>query len=238
MQIDELYPGGPRFYQKAPVFKLGTDSVLLAHFTNTARAKRAVDLGTGAGVLSVLLSGREPGLQIDAIDILPEAVSLTAQNAELNAFKDRIFPHLIDIRQIQGSLPAGAYDLAISNPPYFPAGSGKQAPQEARAHARDESLCTLDHLCAAAAYLLRWGGRFTLVHRPERLSEICCAMTHHGIEPKRLRAVALTEKHPPSLILIEGRRGGNPGLELEATLPLRDEAGGDSPEIRTIYCNK
>ena len=235
MQFDELFPGGPRFYQREPVFKLGTDSVLLAHFTNTARVRRAIDLGSGAGVLSVLLAGREAKLHMDAVDILPEAVALTAENAGLNGLEGRISPQRIDIRQIQGNLPAGAYDLAVSNPPYFATGSGKRAPEEKKACTRDETLCTLDQLCAAAAYLLRWGGRFSLVYRPERLSTLFCTMSRHGIEPKRLRTVAQRPESPPSLILVEGRRGGNPGIDLEAPLVLQDVSGEDSPEIRAIY---
>ena len=235
MQMDELWPGGPRFYQREPVFKLGTDSVLLAHFSNTARTKRALDLGSGTGVLSVLLAEKEPGLLIDCVDISPEAVELTLENARLNGFEDRIFPRLADIRSLQKTCPAGAYDLAISNPPYFQTGSGKRASKACKATARDESLCTLDELCAVAAYILRWGGRFSLVHRPERLSALFCTMSHHGIEPKRLRTVALRPDHPPNLVLVEGRRGGNPGLEWEAPLFLQTPSGEDSPEVRHIY---
>jgi len=235
MQLDYLWPGGPGFAQRGPVFKLGTDAVLLAHFTNTARVKRAVDLGCGGGILPVLLAERTPRVQIDCVDILPEAVTLTTENAAHNGLTDRIQAQLGDIRQIQDIFPAGAYDLAVSNPPYFPAGSGKRASGDALADARDEAVCTLDDLCSAAAYLLRWGGRFSMVHRPERLSELFVTMTRHGIEPKRLRMVSLTAESAPNLILAEGRRGGNSGLTVEAPLILQDEAGADSPEVREIY---
>jgi len=235
MQLDYLWPGGPGFVQRETVFKLGTDAVLLAHFTNTARAKRAVDLGCGAGILPVLLAERTTGIQIDCVDILPEAVALTTENAAHNGLADRIQARLGDIRQISDIFPAGAYDLAVSNPPYFPAGAGKRASGTALANARDEATCTLDALCSAAAYLLRWGGRFSIVHRPERLSELFVTMIRHGIEPKRLRMVALTANAAPNLILAEGRRGGNPGLIVEAPLILQDETGADSPEVRGIY---
>ncbi|MCL2563422.1 MAG: methyltransferase [Oscillospiraceae bacterium] len=235
MQIDELWPNGPKFIQRPPVFKLGTDSVLLAHFTDTSRAARAVDLGCGGGVLAVLLAGREPALTIDCVDILPEAVTLTAENAALNGLADRIRPHLADIRDIKPTLPAGAYDLAVSNPPYFPAGGGKRAKGDALADARDETLCTIDALCRTAAYLLRWGGRFFAVHRPERLGELFVAMHKHGIEPKRLRTAALTAAHAPNLVLAEGRRGGNPGLSIDPTLLLQTPDGSESAELKTIY---
>ena len=232
--FDELWPGGPRFIQREPVFKLGTDAVLLAHFAHAARQKRAVDLGSGGGVLAVLLADRAPSLQIDCVDIQPEAVALTAENARLNGFEDHIHPRLADIRALAGVLPAGGYDLAVANPPYFPVGSGKRA-QGGAGDAREEALCTLGELCGAAAYLLTWGGRFALVHRPERLSELLVAMHTAGIEPKRLRTVALTPVRAPNLILVEGRRGGNPGLTMEPPLVLQGPDGGESAEIKAIY---
>jgi len=235
MQIDDLWPDGPRFIQGTPVFKLGTDVVLLAHFTNTARMTRAVDLGSGTGVLGILLAMDTPTLTFDAVDILPEAVALTGENARLNGVGDRVIPHLADICAIRETLPAGAYDLVVSNPPYFPVGGGARAEGAEIADARDELRCSLDDLCAAAAYLLRWGGRFALVHRPERLAEIWGAMQKHGIEPKRLRTVSKAADLAPSLVLIEGRRGGNPGLVFEPPLCLQDGAGGDSAEIKEIY---
>lgn len=235
LQIDELWAGGPQFVQREPVFKLGTDAVLLAHFTNTARVKRAVDLGCGTGVLPVLLAERSSEVQVDCIDILPEAVALTEENANRNGLGARIRPQLGDIRQVRHILPAGAYDLVVSNPPYFPKGSGRRAKGEARADARDEALCTLHDLCSAGAYLLRWGGRFALVHRPERLRDVFFAMGDHGIEPKRLRMVAPSPEAAPNLILVEGRRGGNPGLVVEPPLLLQDAEGNDSPEVQMMY---
>ena len=181
MQLDDLWPGGPQFHQKAPVFKIGTDAVLLAHFTNTTRALRAADLGTGTGVVAILLALKAPNLSIDGIDILPEAVALTAENAVRNGVSDRVRAHLADLKHIKEALPAGAYDLVVSNPPYFTVGGGKRAKGDAIADARDEALCSLDDLCRAAGYLLRWGGRFALVHRPERLAELFVSMCQHGI---------------------------------------------------------
>ena len=235
MHFDDLWPNGPRFVQKPPVFKLGTDAVLLAHFTNTSRMTQAVDLGSGTGVLAILLALRTPELQIDCVDILLEAVALTTENAAHNGVSARITAHHGDIRQIRDVLRPGVYDLVVSNPPYFPTGSGARANTEGIADAREESLCTLDEICKAAGDLLRWGGRFALVHRPERLAEIIVSMHQHGIEPKRLRMVAQKAERAPSLVLIEGRRGGNPGLEIMPPLVLQDDTGSDSLEIREIY---
>jgi len=235
MHFDELWPLGPRFLQRPPVFKLGTDAVLLAHFTRTSKNEQAADLGSGTGVLAVLLAAKEPTLTVDCVDILPEAVALSTENAAENGLGDRIKAHQADLRDLKGVLDAGAYDLVVSNPPYFPVGGGKRAKGEAIADARDESLCTLDDLCRAAAHLLRWGGRFSAVHRPERLGELMVTMHHHGIEPKRLCLVSLTAERAPNLVLVEGRRGGNPGLIIEPPLLLQGPDGSDSDQIKTIY---
>lgn len=231
----EVWPGGPQFMDGEGAFKLGTDSVLLADFANISRARRLIDLGCGGGVLSLLLAARSEKVQIDGVDILPEAVSAAQKNVEMNGQGERVRIVLGDIRCHRDIFPAEAYDHVVSNPPYFPTISGKNAPDERRATARDERSCTLAELCAAAAYLCRWGGSFSLVHRPERLSEVFCAMTAAGIEPKRLRLVSHREDSAPNLVLIEGRRGGKPGLVIEPSLSLTDPDGTDSLEIRRIY---
>ena len=123
----------------------------------------------------------------------------------------------------------------MSNPPYFPVGSGALSPDPARAAARGETDCSLEELCAAAAWLLRTGGRFCLVYRPERLAELLCRMRAAGLEPKRLREICPRPGSAPSLVLAEGRRGGRPGLKIEPALVLTDGAGSESEEVRRIY---
>jgi len=231
---DELWVGGPRFAVSAEGFKLSTDSVLLAHFCRQIRAKKIMDLGCGAGVLSVLLQGSHPTADIGGVEIQPEAAALSRRNLSENGFSsDGILT--ADLRECRKYLTAGAYDLVVSNPPYFAFGSGLSAPEQSRATARDERCCTLDDLCTAAGFLCRWGGSFALVHRPERLSEIFRAMTARGLEPKRLRMVQHRADTAPILVLIEARRGGKPGLDIENPLLLCNADGSDSDEIKTIY---
>lgn len=140
-----------------------------------------------------------------------------------------------DRRVRRAVLPAGQFDLVVANPPYFAAGSGYTSPNPVRAHARDERTCTMQDICTAMAYLTRWGGSAALVHRPERLSELLCALTAAGLEPKRLRTVARTADAAPSLVLVEARRGGKPGLRILPPLALCAPDGTDSEEIRRIY---
>ncbi|MBQ9413285.1 MAG: methyltransferase [Oscillospiraceae bacterium] len=235
--FDTLWENGPRLLPAGPAFPLSTDSVLLGDFAASVRGKALLDLGCGGGVLTVLLGVSHPGASLHAVELLPEAAERCRENLRLNGLSDA---GVItgDLRSYRSWWRAGSFDLAVSNPPYFPAGSGLSAPVPARAQAREERSLTLDELCAAAGWLLRWGGAFALVHRPERLSELCCAMTAAGIEPKRLRLVQHRADAAPNLILMEGRRGGRPGLRLEPPLILTGPDGGDSPEVRRIYHRK
>ncbi len=230
----ELWPGGPVFCPE-PGAPLGTDSVLLADFVRAAGAKRGIDLGCASGILSLLLLEREPGLHMTGLELREDAAAQARDNMARNGLESRSEMRCGDIRAHRALFPAGRFDLAVSNPPYFPLGSGALSPDPARAAARGETDCTMQDLCAAAAYLLRTGGRFCLVHRPERLSEVFVAMSAHGLEPKRLRFVCARAGALPSLALIEGRRGAAPGLVFEPTLLLEDENGAESAELRRIY---
>ncbi len=231
--FDELWPGGPVFFQEEGVFKLGSDSVLLSSFANLKRVDTVCDLGSGSGIIPVLLLEREKKLKIDAVEISEAAVKLAQKNFEHNEAAVRLIHG--DIKRYREILTAGFYDLVISNPPYFPANSGKSSEIESIARAREERACSIEDVIKAAAYTARWGGRFALVHRPERLSRLFCTMTEHGIEPKRLRMVQNKAGSAPSLVLVEGRRGGNPGLTIEPPLILLDNKGDDSREVRRIY---
>lgn len=232
--FDELWPGGPRFAAGGG-FRLGTDSVLLAHFINMSRVRRCADLGSGAGVLSVLLALKNPDARIDGVEIQPGSAQAGHENLLINGLEGRCRVITGDLREHRSLLEAGAYDLVVSNPPYFPVGSGKAAPDPGRAAEREERSCTLAELITAAAYLCRWGGSLCLVHRPERLSELFCTMSGAGIEPKRLRLVSAREGSAPSLVLVEGRRGGRPGLTIEPPLVLFAPDGGESDEVKMIY---
>lgn len=183
----------------------------------------------------LLLLERAPGLYMTGLEIVPEAASLARENMALNGFETRGEIITGDIREYRALFRAGSFDLVVCNPPYFPQGSGALPSDADRAAARSELLCTLPELCAAAAYLLHTGGRAFFVHRPERLSELLVCMTAAGLEPKRLRLVCRDASAAPSLVLVEGRRGGKPGLTVEPSLCLYDADGSESAAYKRIY---
>lgn len=198
---------GPYTLAQSPdCFPLGRDSLLLGGFATVRPRWRVCDLGCGSGVLSLLLLGREPALALSAVDCDAAAAALCRENLRRNSLEGQVLTG--DLRS-PGLLPAGQFDLAVSNPPYFPLGSGGDG-----GGARMEHGCTLDELCAAAGRLLRSGGRFALVHRPERLADLFAALRSHGLEPKRLRLCHHSPAHPPFAALLEALRQGRPGLEV------------------------
>lgn len=233
-EFNELWPGGPVF-APAPHAPLCTDSVLLADFVRPGRAERGIDLGCASGILALLLLRRAPGLHMTGLELREDAAALARENLERNGLSDRGEALAGDIREHRRLFRAGSFDLAVANPPYFPAESGALSPDPARAAARGEVSCSLEELCAAAEWLLHTGGSFCLVHRPERLAELFACMSGHGLEPKRLRLVCPRHDRAPSLVLVEGRRGGRPGLVIEPALILADTDGGESAEIKRIY---
>ena len=231
---ETLWPGGPRFMQAAHV-RLGTDSVLLADFVNPAGARRGIDLGCASGINMLLLLTRAPALTLTGLEIVPEAAALARENMALNGLSERAGVVTGDIRDHRTLFRAGSFELLVCNPPFFPRGSGALPQDRDRAAARSELLCTLPELCAAAAYLLCTGGRACFVHRPERLSELLGCLAAAGLEPKRLRLVCKNEQSAPSLVLVEARRGGRPGLTIEPALYLQNPDGTESAVYRRIY---
>ena len=230
----KLWEGGPVFAQ-APHFKLSTDSVLLADFVNTASARRGIDLGCASGAISLLLLAKSEKLHMTGLELVEQAAGLFEENMAANSLEERSASVCGDIRQHRQLFRAGSFDLAVANPPYFSPRSGFVSPAEGRGSARSETDCSLEELCAAAAFLLRTGGSFSLVYRPERLAELFCAMSEAGLEPKRLRMVCHKASSAPSLVLVEGRRGAKPGLKAESSLILCNADGSESDEYRRIY---
>ena len=234
MDLKSLWPDGPLFSQPKDGFGFTTDSVLLADFACRQSFRRCCDLGSGIGVLTLLIADACPDALVEAVEIQPRWAELSRQNIAANGMEGRVNVITGDLREHRSMFVPGSFDLVVSNPPYFPAGSGKTA-QGAFAIAREERCCTLADVVRAGAYLLKTGGRFCIVHRSERLAELMCAMTHAGLEPKRLRLIQHSRGSKPKLVLAEGRRGASPGLDVLPPLILKDDLGSDTPEARRIY---
>ena len=216
-------------------FPLGTDSVLLADFVRLPPSASVADLGAGVGTLGLLLCARHLDCRVDGVELQSPAVEAAQDAIRENGMEGCVSVVQGDLRQIADFSPAGRYDAVVSNPPYFPAGSGASAASEALALARTELGCTLADVCRAAAWLLHWGGCCFLVHRPERLCDLVTELRGNRLEPKRLRLVRHRPDALPCLVLLESRLGGKPGLTIGPDLLLRDADGRESEEYQRIY---
>lgn len=231
--MEETLWNGVRLCHGAAGFPLSTDSVLLANFVRLPKHAAVADLGSGCGTLGLLLCASNPDCHVTGIELEEHAHQMAMENIRRSALIERMESLHGDVREIRRLLPAGAFSCVVSNPPYFAAGSGRQS--MLRSAARSEATLPLTALCEAAAYLLPEGGRFALVHRPERLCDLFCALRGSGIEPKRIRFVRHDITSAVCLVLLEGRRGGKPGISYEPDLIEFTTDGTESEDYRAAY---
>ena len=211
-------------------FPLSTDSMALAAFTRLPRRARVLDLGAGCGTLGVLLCAKDPGCTVTGIELDRQAHATVQTNIDANRLGDRLSSICADFTQIDSFVPAGSFDVCLSNPPYFTAGFLSSSTPLAR----HEQACTLDGLMKSAAYSLKFGGDFYLVHKPERLAEIFATACAYKLEPKRLCLVRHKEGGSISLVLVQCRKGAKPGLIWEEAA-LFNKEGQPTEYYREIY---
>lgn len=216
-------------------FRMSTDSMVLADFCRIRPGSRVLDLGCGCGTLGLLLLGADETLRVCGIEIQEAAARQAQENAEENGFSDHLHILCGDLRQTHAQIAPGSFDCVLSNPPYYPPGSGYLHAQDSLCAARSEICCPFDALCAAAARALRWDGRFFLVHKPERLVDLMTGLRAARLEPKRIRFVRHRAGSSVNLVLIESRLGGRPGLQYEPDLFLYEQTGELSAAGRRIY---
>ena len=209
-------------------FPLSTDSMILADFVKLPKNAAVLDLGSGCATLGLLLCARDPGCTVTGIELDGQAHTAALQNIARNGLEPRLFSICADLRTMPWQ--PGHFDVCVSNPPYFSGG----ARHSRNPSARQEDTCTPRELFTAASNALRWGGDFFLVHKPERLAQLCHEASAAGLEPKRLRLVRHRPGAPISLILLSCRRGGKPGLQIDE-LTLHNTDGSPTGDYRRIY---
>ena len=205
--------------QKTQGFRFSIDAVLLAHFIQPAARHHVLDLGTGSGVIPHLIAARNPGVQIDAMELQPEIADMARRSVAYNQLTEQIQIIEQDITRMPKEYQQ-QYDWVTSNPPFFPVGTGKQNPNPQIALARHEIACTLDQLIQSAAYCLKSRGHFALIHRAERLTDILSCCIKHKLAPYRLRMVHPALDQPANLLLLEAIKDGKNGITVLPPLPI------------------
>ena len=233
-RVDDLQ-NGLFVIQDPKKFCFGMDAVLLSGFARVKKGEVALDMGTGTGIIPILLSDRTDGEHFTGLEIQHECAEMADRSVRYNGLEDRVRIVEGDIKEAAGIFGAASFDVVTSNPPYMNDAHGIKNPGDAKAIARHEVLCTLEDVVREGTCLLRPGGRFYMVHRPRRLIEIIQTMKKHGLEPKRMKFVHPYRDREANMVLIEAVRGGGALLKAEAPVIVFDENGEYSEEIRTTY---
>lgn len=234
-RVDDLERNGYRIIQDPAKFCFGMDAVLLSGFAAVKKGGRAIDLGTGTGIIPILLSAKTPGSEYIGLEIQPEMAEMAGRSIKLNELEDKI--HIVegDICRASEIFGKAVFDTVTCNPPYMNQNHGITNPGDAKAIARHEILCTLEDVIREAAALLKPGGHFYMVHRPHRLAEMIPLMHQYRLEPKRMRMVHPYVREEANMVLLEATRGGNPWMKVEPPLVVYKEPGVYMEEIHEIY---
>ena len=234
-RIDDLQRNGYRIIQDPDRFCFGMDAVLLSGFANAKGGDHVLDLGTGTGIIPILMEAKTKASRLVGLEIQPESADMALRSVRLNNLEAKINIVVGDIKSATQIFGKASFDIITSNPPYMIGQHGLVNPHSEKAIARHEVLCTLEDVVSQAASLVKPGGKFFMVHRPFRLVEIMNVMTKYHLEPKRMQLVYPYVDKEPNMVLIEAKRGGNSRLKVEKPLIVYKETGKYTDEIYDVY---
>lgn len=234
-RIDDLQRNGYRIIQNPDKFCFGMDAVLLSGFVRAKAGSRILDMGTGTGIIPILLAAKTEAAHLTGLEIQEESADMARRSVALNGLEKKIAIVTGDIKEAGNLFDAASFDVITCNPPYMIGQHGLVNPGDAKAIARHEILCTLEDVIGQAAKLLKPGGNFFMVHRPFRLAEIITLLCQYKLEPKRMQMVYPFVDKEPNMVLIEANRGGKSRMKVEKPLIIYQEPGVYMPEIYELY---
>ncbi len=211
-----------KLIQKVNGLTFGTDAYLLSAAVRTGKSKLAADLGSGTGIIPLLCTSRGKFKKVFAVEIQKDFASLIKRNTEINGLSEKIIPLCRDIRELTASDTDGELDVVTANPPYMKLDSGKRNTFDEKFIARHEVCGDINDFCAAAYRLLKYGGKFYTVWRPDRLCDLICSLRANKLEPKLMTFVQATAKSEPSMVLVQSTKGASPSMKLTRPLILHD----------------
>lgn len=234
-RIDELQRNGYQIIQNENGFCFGMDAVLLSGFAKVKRGENALDLGTGTGIIPILLEAKTEGRHFTGLEIQETSADMAQRSVCLNDLNEKVEIIRGDIKEATDLFGKASFDVVTSNPPYMTGQHGLVNPDMPKAVARHEILCTLEDVIGQASALLKENGRFYMVHRPFRLAEIMVTMSRYRLEPKRMKLVYPFVDKEPNMVLIEGLKGGRSRVTVEKPLIVYEKPGVYTSEIYDIY---
>ena len=234
-RLDDLERNGYKIIQNPNKFCFGMDAVLLSGFANVKKGEKVLDMGTGTGIIPILLEAKTEGGHFTGLEIQEESADMARRSVAYNHLEEKIDIVTGDIKTASEQFPLASFDVITSNPPYMTNSHGIKNPEAPKAIARHEVLCTFDDLAREASRLLRPGGRLYLIHRPFRLVELFQTLTTYKLEPKRMQLVHPFIDKEPNMVMIEAVRGGKSMIKIEEPLIVYKEPGVYHDVIYDIY---
>ena len=234
-RIDDLQLGGLRIIQNPSGFCFGVDAVLLSNFIKLKSDERAVEFGTGTGIIPILLSGRKHFKKITAFEVQPEVADMAKRSVLLNGLNDRIEVVEDNLKEARKYIEPASVDVVFSNPPYMSTNGGLKNDHAMKTISRHEVLCTLEDIISEASKLLRFRGRFYMIHRPNRLVDILTLCRQYKLEPKEIRMIQPYADKKPNIFLIMCSKGGNSDLKFMDPLIVYEKDGRYTRDIHKIY---
>jgi tRNA1(Val) A37 N6-methylase TrmN6 len=231
----DLMTNGLKIIQSDTLYRFTTDAVLLANFCGSQKGKTAVDLGSGSGIVAILLAGKHAAKSVVGVEIQQVLAEMSVRSVQLNNLDDVITIVNAPLQGIHQQIGTHAFDTVVCNPPYRKQGSGERQTADTLAICRHEVAVTLSEVIAEAAALLNTKGSFFLVHQSDRIGEICYTLKQHNLEPKIIQPVAPRVNTQPNLVLVKAVKGGNTGCILRSPLCIMDKNGQLTPEVKALY---
>ncbi len=234
-RIDDLQRNGYHIIQNPEKFCFGMDAVLLTGFAHANAKDVLLDIGTGTGIIPLLMSAKYHCAHLTGLEIQEESADMARRSVAMNGLNDTIDIVTGDVKEADKIFKSASFDCITCNPPYMIGQHGLTNPDAPKAIARHEILCTFEDVVKATAKLLKPGGHFYLVHRPFRLAEIMTMLSQYKLEPKRMQLVYPYVDKEPNMVLVEAVRGGKPRMTVEKPLIIFEAPGVYMPEIRDVY---
>ncbi len=234
-RIDDLQRNHYKIIQDSDRFCFGMDAVLLSGFARAKEGDRVLDLGTGTGIIPILMEAKTCAAHLSGLEIQPDSADMARRSVKLNGLEEKIEIVTGDIKEAVSLFGPASFDVVTCNPPYMTEHHGLTNPGAPKAIARHELLCTLEDVISQAGRLVKPGGNFYMVHRPFRLADIFVLLRQYKIEPKRMKLVYPFVDKEPNMVLIEANRGGRPRMTVEKPLIVYKEPGVYTDEIYEVY---
>lgn len=234
-RVDDLHRNGYMLIQDPKRFCFGIDAVLLSGFARAEKGSKVLDLGTGTGVIPILMEAKNEDAHFTALEIQEESAEMASRSVALNGLEEKIDIVCGDIKEADKLFKAASFDVITTNPPYMNDGGGIKNDYGPKTIARHEVLCSLDDIARVSSKLLKFGGKLFMVHRPHRLTDIMCTLREHKLEPKVIRFVHSYVDKEPTMVLVEAIRSGKPMVKVMPPLIVYGSDGKYTDEINEIY---